>query len=106
MRPEIKPILAELKREFAAIYGDRLVKLVLFGSHARGEATAESDIDVLVVLKGPVDDWEERQRTSEANAALCLDHDVLTQRVFEPAGWLESGATSLARNIRREGVTV
>ena len=106
MRREIRPILAELKREFEAIYGDRLVKLVLFGSHARGEATPDSDIDVLVVLKGPVDDWQEIERTSRANADICLEHTVLIQRFFESEEWLQSGETSLARNVRREGVPV
>jgi predicted nucleotidyltransferase len=37
-----------LRREF----GDRLVSVVLFGSHARGEARPESDIDVLVIVRG------------------------------------------------------
>lgn len=35
-------------------FPDQLQRLILFGSQARGEATAESDIDVLVVV-----DWEE-----------------------------------------------
>jgi predicted nucleotidyltransferase len=37
-----------LRREF----GDRLVSVVLFGSRARGEARPESDIDLLVVVRG------------------------------------------------------
>lgn len=37
-----------LQRDF----GDRLVSVVLFGSHARGKARPESDIDVLVVIRG------------------------------------------------------
>ncbi len=31
-------------------YGDQVEALVLFGSHARGEAAPDSDIDLLVVL--------------------------------------------------------
>ena len=42
--------------EFAArvrsLFGERLVHLVLFGSHARGEATHDSDVDLLVVIDG------------------------------------------------------
>jgi len=33
-------------------YGDKIYKIILFGSTARGEAGEESDIDVLVVADG------------------------------------------------------
>lgn len=36
--------------EAAGLYGDRLRTVVLFGSRARGDAHAESDMDLLVVL--------------------------------------------------------
>lgn len=106
MRPEIKPILEELRREFEAIYGERLVKIILFGSHARGEAELDSDIDVLVVLRGPVDDWEEGDRTSEAIADICLRYGVLIERFFVSEEEFAQASVSLVRNVRREGVAV
>jgi len=106
MSPEVKAILEELKREFQVIYGDRLVEMVVFGSHARGQAQAGSDIDVLVVLRGPVDDWEEGERTSKATAEVCLRHDVLIQRFFASEDDYAAAPISLLRNVRREGVTV
>jgi uncharacterized protein len=32
-------------------YGDRLSKIILYGSYARGDFNEESDIDFMVVLK-------------------------------------------------------
>ena len=45
----------EVREGMAAIYGERLKGVYLFGSHARGDAREGSDIDVAVVLTGPVD---------------------------------------------------
>lgn len=45
----------DLERYVAVLercYGADLVSVVLFGSRARGEAKPESDIDVLVVVRG------------------------------------------------------
>jgi predicted nucleotidyltransferase len=52
-------------------YGDALVALVLFGSHARGDATEDSDIDVGVILKTVADRRAVRDRLAE------LTYDVL-----------------------------
>lgn len=49
------PRPADLDRYVAALrrrFGADLVSVVLFGSWARGQARAESDIDVLVVARG------------------------------------------------------
>lgn len=55
MNEKIQTIVSQLKAHWQRLYGDRLVKMILFGSQARrGDAEFGSDIDILVVLKGPV----------------------------------------------------
>jgi predicted nucleotidyltransferase len=54
MTPSVRHALDEVRKRLTELYGDRLVRLVLYGSQARGDAHPESDVDVLVVLKGPV----------------------------------------------------
>lgn len=49
------PMRGDLERYVRALrsrFGDDLVTVVLFGSWARGEGRAESDLDVLVVVRG------------------------------------------------------
>jgi uncharacterized protein len=59
MDDKLTAIIVELRRQFEFLYGDRLVRMVLFGSQARGDAEPESDIDMLVVLHGPLNPGEE-----------------------------------------------
>ena len=47
-------LLNEIKTRLREVHGDRLRGVVLYGSEARGEGQAESDIDVLVLLEGPI----------------------------------------------------
>jgi len=65
MNPGTHSILIELRRELGLLYSERLERMVLFGSHARGSAEAGSDIDVLVVLNGPVRPGTEIKRRDE-----------------------------------------
>ncbi|MEG4457023.1 nucleotidyltransferase domain-containing protein [Microcoleus sp. N9_A1] len=55
---KLKTILTQLRSQFEQLYGDRLTQMVLYGSQARGDAHPDSDIDVLVVLKGQVNPGE------------------------------------------------
>ena len=51
----LRHALREARERLHAIYGDRLQRIVLYGSQARGDATEESDVDLLVVLQGPIE---------------------------------------------------
>lgn len=76
----IQAILSELRERLQAIYGSRLDRLVLFGSQARGEAVAGSDVDVLVVLQGPVDAGLEIARTGGVVIAQKPIDNLLARR--------------------------
>jgi hypothetical protein len=56
--PALQQMLFEFRKGLERIYGPRLAGLVLFGSQARGDALPDSDIDVMVVLHGPVSPLE------------------------------------------------
>jgi uncharacterized protein len=49
MAGKLAAMLPRLRRRFEVLYGERLVRMVLFGSQAQGDAQPEPDIDVLVV---------------------------------------------------------
>ena len=82
MSDAVKTILAELRRRFEALYGPRLVRMILYGSQARGDAEPGSDIDVLVVLRGPVDPSEELSRTLDDTVDLSYHRGQSIMCVF------------------------
>jgi predicted nucleotidyltransferase len=106
MSEKVRSILKELRQRLEALYGPRLVRIVLYGSQARGDAELGSDIDVLVVLAGPVSPGEEIARTSDIIASLSLAHAVVVSRAFVSSDRFEREQSPLLMNIRREGVTV
>jgi predicted nucleotidyltransferase len=102
----LQSLLAELRRRLEALYGPRLVRLMLFGSQARGDAEQGSDIDVLVVLEGPVRPGEEIARTGEITAGISLENDIVISCTFISADRFEHEESPLMINVRREGVPV
>lgn len=49
LQPSYRPLLTAILSACDAVYGDGLVTLAVFGSTGRGTATAQSDIDLLVI---------------------------------------------------------
>ena len=102
----VKQALTELRRRFEALYGDRLVQMILYGSQARGDARPWSDIDVLVVLREHVDDWRESHRTETVIGEVCLQFDVVIMCFFVAEAEYASGDGAMLRSVRHEGVRV
>jgi predicted nucleotidyltransferase len=79
----VQETIREMVRRIAAQFHPD--KIILFGSHARGEAGPDSDVDLLVVM--PVE-GSKRQKASEIDMALAdrlvpLDLLVVTPEEFE-----------------------
>lgn len=47
---QLQALSQDLKQALTELYGDRLNRIVLYGSYARGDFHAESDVDYMVIL--------------------------------------------------------
>ncbi len=105
-RQQALALVREFGERLATFYGSRLKGVYLYGSYARGEADDDSDIDVAIVLAGPVDRAEERWRTNDIASELSLREDCLLNTVFLSEDELRQRPFAIHRSISREGVAV
>lgn len=99
------PFIAQTAKAVRDLYGDRLKGILLFGSRARGDATAESDYDYLVLLEEPFDYTEERYRLSTLAFELTKDNGQSIYFKPEPPSALDK-RTIFMWNVRKDAVPV
>ncbi len=100
-RAALRAFVACLKSE----YSNQLTRVVLFGSKARGDYDAESDLDVLVLVKS--DDWHLHDRIVTESSPVSLKYGALiSPKVVGPALYqnMRRLRSHLLENIQKEGV--
>ncbi len=97
--------LQQFAEAMKSLYGNRLSRVLLYGSRARGDASEASDIDVLVVLTSGADFWVEFKRISPVASRISLENDVVISAIPVDTDEFRAGRTPLLTNVQREAVT-
>jgi predicted nucleotidyltransferase len=97
------PILGRFRQALVELYGERLGRVVLFGSRARGDAEPGSDYDVAVFLNAMDSRWSELNRLADLRVDF-LDSTgaFFDARPYPIASYQDR--SPLMHEIRRHGI--
>jgi len=98
-------LLARIKALLDDAFGERLRRVVLYGSEARGESAPDSDIDVLVLLAGPVEYGTDLKTAVHVLYPLVLEIERPIDVMPVDVDVYDAQEFSLYRNVKREGVS-
>ena len=92
--------------DLRALYGDRLVAVVLYGSRARDDAHPESDIDLAVILDDMPSPWDELRRMDDLLWRHTLESGVTVSAMPISRGDWEDTRRPMVRSAKAEGLTL
>lgn len=103
----VRRALARFLEEALEHHGDRIDRVILFGSVARGEARAESDVDLLTVWRGSQNEALDALVPITTRILRDTGVDILTHPVtVEQFRRIQAMRTGFYENVDREGVLV
>ncbi|MBR0173118.1 MAG: nucleotidyltransferase domain-containing protein [Lachnospiraceae bacterium] len=106
-KEELDALLKDIYDSMQTIFGNKMKAVILYGSYARGDYDAESDVDIAVLVDS------DRESLSQYHQALVkqmsrfmMDYDRLVSLTDIPASDFDAYRNILPfyRNIDAEGV--
>jgi predicted nucleotidyltransferase len=95
--------LREFIKKVREKYGDKIDRIILYGSYARGEAEEESDIDVLIIGDVSLDELVDISFPILLKYGEHISHQVMSIEHFE---FLEREGYGFIKNVKREGKVI
>ncbi|MBV8525455.1 MAG: nucleotidyltransferase domain-containing protein [Acetobacteraceae bacterium] len=102
-KPQDNPVLQRFRATVTEIYGDRLERVVLFGSRARGDANPDSDYDVAVFIKDAGTFAYESARLAAVSTDILFDTGAVISATPFPAGAYRQ-RTGFMHELRKDGL--
>jgi uncharacterized protein len=97
------PTLRRFRAELDKVYGDKIERVVLFGSRARGDARSDSDYDIAVFLKELTIFDKEAGQIARIEIDILNDTGAVINAMPFSAG-AYNRRTGLMHELRREGL--
>jgi len=97
------PILKRFRAALDELYGDRIERVVLYGSRARGDHREDSDYDVAVFLYEPWDWHNDRRRIAEIETDILYETGMFISAQLFPAKAYDK-RTGFMLEVRLDGI--
>lgn len=106
---EINIITAEIIDETKKLLKEKIYKIVLYGSYARGDFNSESDIDIMIIIncgQGEISLY--RKQLSKVASRIGMKNDIEISLLLRDRDTFEQGKKILPfyKNIQKEGVAL
>jgi predicted nucleotidyltransferase len=107
LSPDEQRVLSDLRQEIARRLPALRFRMTIFGSRARGDAEADSDMDVLLEVETDRLAFPDKQRLRQIASEISLASGIiLSILVVDRQTMQERGDFSLFHDIRDEGIAV
>lgn len=104
MDEKIKQVVNKVKEHLIELYGEKIKQVIVYGSYIRGEATKDSDVDLLVVVDNSLAPSEVRKNLSDLLFDILLEEGELVSVIAVTEHFFENYNSPFMLNVRKEGV--
>lgn len=109
MNEQDKALILEFKRKLPSDLAGHLKRIIVFGSRVRGEATEDSDLDVIALVDEKTPEIE--KRLEDIIYQVMWDHDfkpIISLKIFSEAKFYDAfnRGFSFYRHVESQGVSV
>ena len=102
----IESVLASFTQKVKQVYGTRLEKIILYGSYARGTQNADSDIDVMIILKNIEINHEKVGVIGILLTEMKEQFNVLISMIPVTFQRYSESQRLFYKNVRKEGIVI
>jgi predicted nucleotidyltransferase len=106
---QLEDIKSQMISAYRNVYGDSIVRIMLYGSYARGDYDSNSDIDFTAIAYGNRRELQDKLKIVwDVSADIGLENDVVISPTVIPADEFEQYKSRLPyyRNIDQEGLCI
>jgi predicted nucleotidyltransferase len=106
--PKVAALLDHVEAELLKLLGEKLKRVILYGSYSRGNYDDESDIDLMALVDAHNPDKAFEEQILEIMVDLSLEHETVLSIFLENVSEYEEAKEfkPFFKRVEREGIDI